>query len=246
MTDRKPVNPTRVDNSDGACNGSDVELREQLRLLKIENDVLRGVVDVLKVGGLKTLTNAEKTRVINHLRRTTDHRLNELTNFLKISGSYNYQRNAQGGAVIRLAGLGDEGVVAKLLRDFNTEFDTPVPDNLEQRFARLLVRDDVIVLLAGEIGFAYLTLRPSPYYDGPVAMLEELYVASGQRNEGIGTALMRAAMREVLARDAGEVQINVDEVDTDAQRFYERHGFTNIEQGSRMLLYIRELHRAEG
>lgn len=143
--------------------------------------------------------------------------------------------------MIEMAGVGDAGVVAKLLRDFNIEFDTPVPDDLEQRFARLLVRDDVIVLLAGEVGFAFLTLRPSPYYDGPVAMLEELYVAPGQRNEGIGTALIRAAMREVLARDAGEVQINVDEVDTDARRFYERHGFTNIEQGSRMLLYIQEL-----
>ena len=143
--------------------------------------------------------------------------------------------------MIRVAGVGDAGVVAKLLCDFNTEFDTPVPDNLEQRFARLLARDDVIVLLAGEVGFAYLTLRPSPYYDGPVAMLEELYVAPGHRNGGIGTALIRAALTEVLARGAGEMQTNVDEVDADARRFYERHGFTNIEAGSRMLLYIREL-----
>ena len=143
--------------------------------------------------------------------------------------------------MIRVAGVGDAGVVAKLLRDFNTEFDTPVPDNLEGRFARLIARDDVIVLLAGEVGFAYLTLRPSPYYDGPVAMLEELYVAPGHRNAGIGTALIRAALTEVLARGAGEMQINVDEVDADARRFYERHGFTNIEAGTRMLLYIREL-----
>ena len=82
--------------------------------------------------------------------------------------------------MIRVAGVGDAGVVAKLLRDFNTEFDTQVPDNLEGRFARLLARDDVIVLLGGE-------------------------------------------------------------VDADVRRFYERHGFTNIEAGSRMLLYIREL-----
>ena len=143
--------------------------------------------------------------------------------------------------MIRKATVGDAGVVAKLLRDFNTEFDTPVSDNLEQRFARLLARDDVIVLLGGEVGFAYLTLRPSPYYDGPVAMLEELYVAPGRRNAGIGTALIRAALAEVLARGAGEMQINVDEVDADARRFYEHHGFTNIEAGSRMLLYIREL-----
>lgn len=144
-----------------------------------------------------------------------------------------------------MAGVGDAEVVAKLLRDFNTEFDTPVPNNLGQRFARLLARDDVIVLLAGEIGCAYLTLRPSPYYDGPVAMLEELYVAPGHRNAGIGTALIQSALTEVLARGAGEMQINVDEVDADARRFYQRHGFTNIEAGSRMLLYIRELGRQD-
>lgn len=140
---------------------------------------------------------------------------------------------------MKRAGAGDAEVVAKLLRDFNTEFATPVPDNLERRFAGLLERDDVVVVLAGEVGFAYLTLRPSPYYDGSVAMLEELYVAPAHRNRGIGTALMARALQEI--EGAGEMQINVDEVDVDARRFYERHGFTNIEQGSRMLLYIREL-----
>ena len=146
--------------------------------------------------------------------------------------------------MIRRATAGDAELVAKLLHDFNTEFDTPVPENLERRFACLLAREDVVVVLAGEIGFAYLTLRPSPYYDGPVAMLEELYVAPGRRGRGVGTALMEHVLAEV--EGAGEMQINVDEVDADARRFYERHGFTNIEQGSRMLLYIRELHRAEG
>ena len=118
---------------------------------------------------------------------------------------------------------------------------TPVPDNLERRFAQLIARDDVIVVLAGEVGFAYLTLRPSPYYDGPVAMLEELYVAPAHRGHGLGTQMMERVLSELEARGAGEMQINVDEVDAGARRFYERHGFTNIEAGSRMLLYIREL-----
>lgn len=78
---------------------------------------------------------------------------------------------------IRVAEVADAGVVAKLLRDFNTEFDTPVPEGLEERFAQIIAHDDAFVLLAGDIGFAYVTLRPSPYYDGPVAMLDELYVA---------------------------------------------------------------------
>ena len=35
--------------------------------------------------------------------------------------------------VIRRATVGEAELVAKLLYDFNTEFDTPVPENLERR-----------------------------------------------------------------------------------------------------------------
>lgn len=44
-------------------------------------------------------------------------------------------------------------------------------------------------------------------------------------------------------RHAGLFEINVDEVDTGARRFYERHGFSNTEAGEsdRMLYYFREL-----
>jgi ribosomal protein S18 acetylase RimI-like enzyme len=140
------------------------------------------------------------------------------------------------------------GVVARLLFDFNTEFDTPGPgiELLAARFARLLGRDDVIVLLTGSgqdpTGFAFLTLRP-PYYDGPLAQLEELYVRPERRDQGQGTALLQMAMRLVREHGGGEIHINVDEVDTDTRRFYERHGFVNIEPGAdyRMLCYIREL-----
>lgn len=140
-------------------------------------------------------------------------------------------------------------VVGRLLFDFNTEFDAPGPgaEEFGARFARLLERDDVIVLLTGTdqdpTGFALLTLRPTPYYDGPLAQLEELYVRPQLRDQGIGTALLQAALHLVREHHAGEVHINVDEVDAGARRFYERHGFVNIEPsaGYRMLCYIREL-----
>jgi len=63
--------------------------------LKLENDVLRAVNEVLKAASLRDLTNREKTLVINHLRRKNGHRLKELTAFLKISkSSYEYQCKA--------------------------------------------------------------------------------------------------------------------------------------------------------
>lgn len=155
------------------------------------------------------------------------------------------------GRTVRLATPADAAVVGRLLFDFNTEFDTPTPsaDEFARRFSDLLPRDDVLVVLAEDggtaTGFGYLTLRPTPYGEGPLAQLEELYVVPALRDGGIGTALLTRAVDEVLARDAIEVHINVDEVDTDTRRFYERHGFTNIEPGEdyRMLCYLRELGR---
>ena len=151
---------------------------------------------------------------------------------------------------VRTAVQRDAATVGQLLYDFNTEFDavTPTARVLGTRFDRLLASADVVVILAedgsGEaIGFAFLTLRPTPYYDGPVAQLEELYVRPTLRDGGIGTALLGGAISLVRARGAGEMQINVDEVDVDTRRFYERHGFVNTEPGSdyRMLCYIRDL-----
>ena len=153
------------------------------------------------------------------------------------------------GRTVRLATPADAAVVGRLLFDFNTEFDAPTPsaDDFAARFTALLARDDVLVVLAEDAGaptgFGYLTLRPTPYGDGPLAQLEELYVVPDLRDGGIGTAILTRAVDEVVARGAIEVHINVDEIDADTRRFYERHGFTNIQPGEdyRMLCYLREL-----
>lgn len=149
---------------------------------------------------------------------------------------------------VRRATVTDAATAGRLLFDFNTEFESPTPTAAEfaARFAVLLPRDDVIVLLAEApepVGFAYLTLRPTPYGDGPLAQLEELYVRPGLRDHGIGTRLLLTALDQVRERGAIEMHINVDEVDVDTRRFYERHGFSNIEPGEdyRMLFYLREL-----
>ncbi|WP_418061011.1 GNAT family N-acetyltransferase [Pimelobacter simplex] len=158
---------------------------------------------------------------------------------------------SRSSSAVRLARPADAYVVGGLLFDFNTEFDTPTPSAADfgDRFTRLLARPDVLVVLAEDTGsgeptgFGFLTLRPTPYGDGPLAQLEELYVRPVLRDAGIGTALLTRALAEVEGRGAIEMQINVDEVDVDTRRFYERHGFTNVEPGTdeRMLCYLREL-----
>lgn len=149
-------------------------------------------------------------------------------------------------ATIRLAGVGEAGVVARLLDTFNREYDTPTPgtDVLQRRLEKLLAGGGVSALLIEEpaVGLALVTLRPSVWYEGPVGMLEELYVAPERRNVGLGIALLQAAEAVVRQHGGQVLEINVDGDDIDARRFYERHGYRNSEIGSNepLLYYFRQ------
>ncbi|EON22328.1 N-acetyltransferase [Nocardioides sp. CF8] len=144
---------------------------------------------------------------------------------------------------VRRATPADAAALGRLLWEFNTEFDSPTDsaEVLTERFGRILGYDNVVALVVGDAkGFALITLRPAIWFDGPVAQLEELYVVPSLRNWGIGTRLIAEARRIIGELGAPEMHINVDEVDEDTRRFYERHGFVNIEAGAdyRMLCYI--------
>ena len=68
-------------------------LEERIRQLELENDILRGAVDLLKAGSLGSMSNMEKTVLIDKLRLESDRPLRELTDSLRISkSSYEYCR----------------------------------------------------------------------------------------------------------------------------------------------------------
>jgi GNAT superfamily N-acetyltransferase len=147
----------------------------------------------------------------------------------------------------RVAQPADAPVVAELLHAFNVEFDTPTPGTevLTGRLRRMLARDDVVALLAGEpaVAVALLTFRPGVWDEGPVTLLEELYVRPDLRGRGVGHTMLERAMGLARERGSRTFEINVDEGDTDARRFYEAHGFSNTEPGEteRLLYYFRTL-----
>lgn len=136
----------------------------------------------------------------------------------------------------RLATVADAGEVARLLHDFNTEFDTPSPGvgPLTDRLGDLLAGDSTFAIVAGEpaVAVALVTLRPNVWYAGPVALLDEMYVAPDLRGNGIGSAVIELMLSTARQRGVELVEINVDEADVDAQRFYERHGFSPIQEDS--------------
>ena len=101
------------------------------------------------------------------------------------------------------------------------------------RLYGLLAGSDVIAFLAGDpaVAVALLTLRPNVWYDGPIVLVDELYVVPEARGRGFGSALLAAV--ESLTRERGGelIEIAVDGADADAHRFYERHGYISTEAG---------------
>ncbi|HXV96431.1 MAG TPA: GNAT family N-acetyltransferase, partial [Gaiellaceae bacterium] len=132
---------------------------------------------------------------------------------------------------IRLASAVEAPVFGRLLHAFNAEFGDPTPaaEVIAQRAAPLLESGEVVVLFAGDgpEGFAELRFRPSLYTGALDAYLEELYVVPERRGQGMGRALLEAAMGEARTRGAARIDLNTSVEDLAAIALYESAGFTN-------------------
>ena len=147
----------------------------------------------------------------------------------------------------RLATVDDADEIGRLLHDFNSEFETPSPgaDVLAARLRMLLAGEATIAIIAGTpaVAVALITLRSNVWYPGQVALLDELYVMPHLRGQGIGSTILHQLVKIARAKGVELIEINVDEGDVGAQRFYERHGFSPTEPDSneRSLYYSQEL-----
>jgi ribosomal protein S18 acetylase RimI-like enzyme len=150
--------------------------------------------------------------------------------------------------LVRLAGRDDAGPIGQLLYNFNREFDepTPAPSALAERLRLLIEGGETLVLLAGHgpDGLAVLRFRAAIWSTGLECYLAELYVIPARRGQGLGRALMEAALCEARMRGADTMDIGVDEPDLAARHLYESLGFTNRAGGAGgplMYVYEREL-----
>ena len=141
-------------------------------------------------------------------------------------------------------------VAARLLHDFNLEYDepSPPPGQLAHRLAGLITTDQVTVLLArdgaGEgVGVAVLRVQPSIWSEGSEAYLAELYVVPGRRGQGYGRELITGALEVARELGADYAFLVTSEDDLLARRLYEAAGFrrTEGEGGPLMLAYERDV-----
>jgi ribosomal protein S18 acetylase RimI-like enzyme len=132
---------------------------------------------------------------------------------------------------VRRAGLADAGAIGQLLHDFNTEFEEPTPDpeGLAERVRQLLGEGEITVLLAGAgpDGLVVLRFRPAIWTQALECYIAELYVAPDRRRQGLGRALMDAAIGLARSEGADRMDLGTDEDDIAARALYESLGFSN-------------------
>lgn len=93
---------------------------------------------------------------------------------------------------------------------------------LEQPGAGLLL---VARIEGAVVGMVNLLYTVSTALGARVAVLEDVVVAPGHRNQGVGSRLLRAALEEVVAAGCKRVTLATDAHNVGAQRLYQRLGF---------------------
>ncbi len=99
-------------------------------------------------------------------------------------------------------------------------------------YAAWLANEDAFVLLAqrgGEgVGYAMVHVRsgsPTWPLSEQAGEIETLSVLPGERGKGTGSALLEAVRSELGVRGITELSLHVMHTNSNAMRFYERHGF---------------------
>ena len=141
--------------------------------------------------------------------------------------------NPGGAPTIRRAMDTDADAVARLLDAFNREFaePSPGPEVLAGRVRTLLAQEQMVALLVGPgpNGVAVLRFRPALWTPGLDCYLEELYVEPQSRGQGLGRALMEAAIDSARRAGADEIHLGTSEADVAARALYESLGFSNTD-----------------
>jgi ribosomal protein S18 acetylase RimI-like enzyme len=145
------------------------------------------------------------------------------------------------GITIRPARRADVGAIIAMLADDHLgrtreRIEEPLPQCYFDAFDRI-ARDANLQLVVAEqagrvVGCLQLCLLPGLSSQGAMrALVEDVRVASDRRSRGIGEQLLQWAIGEARAKRAALLELLTHESRIDAQRFYQRLGFSRSHVG---------------
>jgi len=131
----------------------------------------------------------------------------------------------------RRAGTADLTTLIELVQEFHENENLPFDENVERDVLMHLLTDESLGqawLIQQEdevIGYIVLTLGYSLEYRGRDAFIDELYLRSKYRGQGIGTQTLAFAEDACRVLRVQALHREVDFDNLDAQRLYQRVGY---------------------
>lgn len=131
---------------------------------------------------------------------------------------------------IRPAIVSDAPAAVGLLAQLNEFGHGQVDAGVEDRFRAMLDLPQHAIFVAQDdrgqiVGLLTVSQRWTLWHTGPCALIEELVVDEGVRGQGVGRALIQAAIEWARAQACSEVEVSTEMDNTAAQAFYRRLGF---------------------
>jgi len=144
--------------------------------------------------------------------------------------------------IIRPARHDDVGKIVAMLADDplgreRERTDEPLPECYFQAFAKLDADPNIKLVVAQDgrgdvVGCLQLCIMPGLSSLGASrGLIEDVRVAADRRSRGIGEQMVRWAVEEAHARGCKLVELLTHHTRLDAQRFYERLGFSRSHVG---------------
>jgi ribosomal protein S18 acetylase RimI-like enzyme len=146
--------------------------------------------------------------------------------------------------VVRRAESEDLEAVTRLVAEFRDWWGKAEPSvaGISEVAAQLLDHDHTEFLLAfvdGEaVGVCQLRYRLSVWTGAEDCWLEDLFVTEAARGASHGRDLVEAAFESARARGCRRIELDVNEQNTAALRFYESLGFTTEPKPPGRTLFI--------
>jgi len=135
-------------------------------------------------------------------------------------------------AKIRPAKPDDALAVVRLMAQLAAHARGHIDAGVEDRFRAMLKRPQYAVFVAEDdegnaIGLLTASRRWTLWHAGPCALIEELVVDEHARRQGLGRALIQAALDWAEAQGCSEVEVSTEQDNSAARAFYRRLGFEN-------------------
>lgn len=146
--------------------------------------------------------------------------------------------------LVRQATLADADRLIALVTAFHGETGHAPEERQTAALVRMLAgpalgRAWIAVEGGSDVGYGLALFRHSIDHGGPVAFLDDLYIAPDRRRHGLGGLLLAAICRGLAAAGVAAVELRADPQDEAACRFYRGAGFT----AGPLLTFSRDLEQ---